>query len=89
MKLTQPQIKILVHARAQGSVYPEPCRGAGWSRAGGAIHRTVERLARDGLVGRQPPFEITDKGREAVEQYDDFGFKKSRMTPEALAAVMK
>jgi hypothetical protein len=67
--LTRKQIDGLKRIRDRGSLaWSEGIR----SRAGGATRRMFERLAAIGLC-TSCPFEITDKGREALTDDQESG----------------
>jgi hypothetical protein len=72
-KLTKAAITLLVHARKEGAAYPHASSGAGGSR-----HRLAVRLAKEGLLEKSAPFEITESGRKAIESIDNFGRKMPR-----------
>lgn len=80
-KLTKTAIGLLIHARKTGAAAPFP--GA---NAGGAIRRLAVRLAREGLLEKVGPFEITKAGEAAIENYDNYGRKMSRFYLSAYEA---
>ncbi len=63
--LTGRQFEALKVAEAKGGAFY-----VSGSNAGGAIRRMCERLAEYGFVENQPPFPITQKGRDAIAQVE-------------------
>jgi hypothetical protein len=64
LKLTQPQRQALRNAQRDGGAFLAIGIRA---RAGGAYRRMVHRLGDLGLLTKEPPYEITAAGRQALE----------------------